>query len=494
MLSVLATFTPFSDHNQSPRNMYQCQMSKQTMGTPCHAFDTCSDNRIYRIFSPQSPVIRPSSYFQHSMDDYAQGLNSVVAVISYTGYDMEDAMIINKCSIERGFGHGCVYKNYKIDLTAAQRRTSDRSHLQFGTVGGVSSEVSRFLDPDGLPIIGSLLMKGMPFYAYYDIFSLKQVVQFYQHEEGWVEKVSLMGPTKRVFSIQAGFQNVCIKVRISRNVTIGDKFANRHGQKGICSKLWPTENMPFTETGITPDILFNPHGFPSRMTIGMTIELLAGKAACINGCKYDSTAFRFSSQTPAHLSFSEELFRAGYNYFGTERMYSGLSGYEFESDIFLGPIYYQRLRHMVSDKFQVRTTGSVNPVTHQPVQGRKRAGGMRFGEMERDCLLSHGASFLLKDRLLNCSDKAYFYVCLQCGNLISSMYNHLRIYFEDSPIYTYHLLHIDLDNYSSNYKYDWLCNVCGEFGYSKLVVLPFVFRLLIFEMASMRIKLSLKVN
>ena len=491
MLSILANLIPFSDHNQSPRNIYQCQMSKQSMGTPCHSFNYNSDIVLYRIITPQIPIITPSIYSKLMINQYPQGLNAIVAVISYSGYDMEDAVIINKYSCERGFAYGCIYKNIQINLLDRQKRYVPHSNFIFGLLDDSYPEFCHTLDNDGLPIIGSFLKKGMPFYAYFNTLTMKQIIQYYQHEECWVEKVSVLGIIKRDFST-SGIQNVSIKLRIPRNTTIGDKFASRHGQKGICSKLWPCENMPFSETGITPDILFNPHGFPSRMTIGMIIEIMAGKSVSIQGPLFDSTAFHFSKDKPAFIEIIEKLKKTGYNSFGLERMYSGLSGLVFEAEIFIGPIYYQRLRHMVADKYQVRTTGPINPLTHQPVHGRKRLGGMRFGEMERDCLLSHGTSFLLKDRLMNCSDKALLYACVKCGSVITSLYdNTLR-----NPVYM-----IDFTKYFEKYKIDklftthyWKCSICQDPGTLKLFAIPFVFRLLIIEMASMKIRVTFRIS
>jgi DNA-directed RNA polymerase I subunit RPA2 len=169
--------------------------------------------------------------------------------------------------------------------------------------------------------------------------------------------------------------------------------------------MWPSEDLPFTESGLIPDILFNPHGFPSRMTIAMMIETMAGKTAAMRGEVHDATPFVFDEQNTAIDYFGKQLADCGYNYFGTERMYSGVDGRELKADIFFGVVHYQRLRHMVSDKWQVRSTGAIDLLTRQPMKGRKRGGGVRFGEMERDALIAHGASFLLQDRLLHCSDK-----------------------------------------------------------------------------------------
>jgi len=230
----------------------------------------------------------------------------------------------------------------------------------------------------------------------------------------------------RVIGSDAGdteCQHVQIMFRIPRSPVIGDKFSSRHGQKGVCSQKWPAVDMPFSESGMQPDVIINPHAFPSRMTIGMLIESMAGKAGAMHGLSQDATPWTFGEHDTPVSYFGEQLRAAGYNYMGNEPMYSGITGQELRADIYLGVVYYQRLRHMVNDKFQVRTTGPVHALTRQPVKGRKRAGGIRFGEMERDALLAHGTSFLLQDRLLNCSDYTTAYVCRTCGSLISLSYD-----------------------------------------------------------------------
>lgn len=264
-----------------------------------------------------------------------------------------------------------------------------------------------------------------------------------------------------------------------RNPIIGDKFSSRHGQKGICSQKWPIENMPFTESGMTPDIIFNPHGFPSRMTIGMMIESMAGKSASLNGTVYDATPFTFSEDDPAVDYFGNLLKQSGYNFYGTERMYSGTDGREFEADIFFGIVYYQRLRHMVADKYQVRTTGPIDILTHQPVQGRKRQGGIRFGEMERDALLAHGTSFLLQDRLMNCSDRTVGQVCTKCGSILSPLL--------DKPA-------VKVAAAAAHKERKWTCKVCESTEHIQLLAFPYVFRYLVAELAAMNIKVALDVK
>ncbi len=214
-------------------------------------------------------------------------------------------------------------------------------------------------------------------------------------------------------------QTISIKLRVPRTPVIGDKFSSRHGQKGVLSQKWPATDMPFSESGIQPDVIINPHAFPSRMTIGMFVESLAGKAGALHGLAQDSTPFQFDEENTAADYFGHQLMKAGFNYHGNEPMYSGITGEELGADIYVGVVYYQRLRHMVNDKYQVRTTGPVVPTTGQPIKGRKRGGGIRVGEMERDALLAHGTAFLLQDRLLNCSDYSRTWICRRCGSFLS---------------------------------------------------------------------------
>uniref|UniRef100_A0A3Q3J2Z8 DNA-directed RNA polymerase subunit beta n=1 Tax=Monopterus albus TaxID=43700 RepID=A0A3Q3J2Z8_MONAL len=469
MLSVVANFIPYSDHNQSPRNMYQCQMGKQTMGFPLHSFTDRSDNKLYRLQTPQSPLVRPYMYDHYNLDNYPSGTNAIVAVISYTGYDMEDAMIVNKSSWERGFTHGCIYKTELVDLSDKVR---GEDSVVFGTKPG-DPKVNEKLDADGLPHIGSTLHYGDPFYSYVNLNTGQTFISYYKSQEACVVD------NIKICSNDSGsgrFKRVCITIRVPRNPTIGDKFASRHGQKGILSRLWPAEDMPFTESGMTPDILFNPHGFPSRMTIGMLIESMAGKSGALHGLSHDATPFTFSEENSALEYFGEMLRAGGYNYYGTERLYSGLSGQELEADIFIGVVYYQRLRHMVSDKFQVRTTGARDKVTNQPVGGRNIQGGIRFGEMERDALLAHGSSFLLHDRLFNCSDRSVAQVCVDCGSLLSPL-------LEKPPPY-----------WSATRHRKTVCTLCGKSDSIDSVSVPYVFRYFVAELAAMNIKVKLDVK
>ncbi|KAF9464822.1 DNA-directed RNA polymerase I polypeptide 2 [Collybia nuda] len=431
-LSILANLTPFSDFNQSPRNIYQCQMGKQTMGTPSTALRHRTDNKLYRLQTGQSPVVRPALHDTYAMDSFPNGTNAIVAVISYTGYDMEDAMILNKSAHERGFTYGTVYKSQIVDLKDVRgaQKSSTIPTLHFGLGKDIRTEGERahtctnFLDIDGLPFVGSKILSGDPLAAYIDDTTGRTNFVKYKGEEvAYIDEVRLLGTDAG----DSELQKIHLTLRITRSPVIGDKFSSRHGQKGVCSQKWPTVDMPFSESGMQPDVIINPHAFPSRMTIGMLVESMAGKAGAMHGLAQDATPFKFSEEDTAIDYFGEQLLAAGYNYYGNEPMYSGITGQEFAADIYLGVVYYQRLRHMVLDKFQVRTTGPVDPVTRQPVKGRKRAGGIRFGEMERDALIAHGTSFLLQDRLMNCSDYSTTWVCRTCGSLISLGYEDISL-------------------------------------------------------------------
>ncbi|KAK3372443.1 RNA polymerase-like protein [Podospora didyma] len=429
ILSILANMTPFSDFNQSPRNMYQCQMGKQTMGTPATALRHRTDNKLYRIQTPQTPIVRAPLHNTYGFDNFPNGTNAVVAVISYTGYDMDDAMIINKSAHERGFGHGTIYKVKKISLKDDSRSRSAKMVTKmfgFAPNSTIKDSVYNQLDADGLPHVGRLVREGDVLCAWHTVSAdyngqlinrdgITHWERYKDSEVAFIEEVRVIGSETG----NEPLQTVSIKLRVPRSPVIGDKFSSRHGQKGVCSQKWPAIDMPFSETGIQPDVIINPHAFPSRMTIGMFVESLAGKSGALHGLAQDSTPFKFNEEHTAGDYFGHQLMKAGYNYHGNEPMYSGITGEEFAVDIYIGVVYYQRLRHMVNDKYQVRTTGPVVPTTGQPIKGRKKGGGVRVGEMERDALIAHGTAFLLQDRLLNCSDYSKSWICRTCGSFLS---------------------------------------------------------------------------
>jgi DNA-directed RNA polymerase I subunit RPA2 len=412
---------------------------------------------------------------------------------------MEDAMILNKSSYERGFAHASVYKTVKIDLQdeakyAGAKSVGDEVRMRFGNKLNDKGQLYYpNLQADGLPMIGDRVTDGEAICCVVDTVSNKESVTKHKDKEiAYVQSVRTLGSGGG----KAADNKVSITLRYPRNPIIGDKFSSRHGQKGVLSILWPQEDMPFSESGMTPDIIINPHAFPSRMTIGMLVESMAGKSGALHGHYQNATPFTFheSGDKVSVDYFGEELQAAGYNYYGSEALYSGLSGCVLQADLYIGVVYYQRLRHMVSDKYQVRSTGPTNSLTRQPIKGRKKGGGIRLGEMERDSLLSHGTAFLLQDRLLNCSDRDVAYVCCRCGDMLMPT-------TERSTIQTTGQCASDAVNKP---KLRLFCRTPSCIAANKSsegnddavepVVLPYVYRYLVNELAGMNVKLKMEVN
>ena len=528
IFSVLASLTPFSDHNQSPRNMYQCQMGKQSMATPYHSHPYRTDNKVYRIQNPQTPIVRnEAQYRKYLLDEYPHGCNACVAVISYTGYDMEDAMIINKSAYERGFGHGSVYKYKIVDLSEKKIQGETKVHHKFdNTVKDATKKTPGqqqkstlnvpSLDVDGLPHVGQHICPDEPLYSVYnDISRTFTSTPLKDTEPAYIEEIRVLNNTNNRAAEGKGYDNttdvqkVTMKLRLNRNPVIGDKFSSRHGQKGVLSILFPQVDMPWSESGISPDVIINPHAFPSRMTIGMLIESMAGKAGALHAKFQDGSPFQFDENNRAVDYFGQQLRAAGYNYLGSEPLYSGISGEPLMADIFFGVVYYQRLRHMVKDKFQARATGPINGIHRQPIKGRKVHGGIRFGEMERDSLIAHGVSFLLHDRLMNCSDYHTTFACRECGSLIAAQNKskktrkqQLQQFQATSSVSSSTSMGdqktvsapAKLVQTSKDVSSHVLCRVCGHGNEICVVAVPYVFMYLVNELAAMNIRMTLDIK
>lgn len=369
------------------------------------------------------------------------------------------------------------------------------------------------LDRDGLPPPGLRIAYDEPVYVVLDtVTNTHKIVRHKDLEGCCIDEVRVLAPSVERKAVGAGVemgpQNASIKLRYNRNPVVGDKFASRAGQKGVLSYLWPQQDMPFTDSGMTPDVIINPHAFPSRMTIGMLIESMAGKAGACHGTYQDSTPFRFDEGHRALDHFGTQLRAAGYSYYGTETMYSGVTGEPLHCDIYLGVVYYQRLRHMVSDKSQVRSTGPMNQLTRQPVKGRKKHGGIRFGEMERDSLLAHGASFTLHDRLHNSSDRHIALVCKQCGSMLAPHSVPASASIVTAPgtsASAAGAASAALANLSSSGAADPIarlnrtrrmpvCRSCGSGDGVVAIAMPYVFRYLANELAAMNVRVQLEVG
>lgn len=447
-----------------------------------------ADQKIYHLQTPQTPIVRTGAYTKYSIDEHPTGTNAIVAVLAYTGYDMEDAMILNKSSVDRGMFHGQIYQTETIDLSDEGSR-SDRSHRRFRRSNTDRSSHS-LIDSDGLPYVGQIINPNEPYCSIYnDITNTSKPKYRKGSEPAIVDYVAVDTKSKK------HLQKVNIRFRHPRNPIIGDKFSSRHGQKGVCSQLWPDIDMPFSGvTGMRPDLIINPHAFPSRMTIAMLLESLAAKGGSLNGNFVDATPFASTvraSNTGEDKSEPESLVdelgkmlkSKGFNHHGVEVLYSGVYGTELTCEIFIGPVYYQRLRHMVSDKFQVRSTGPVDQITRQPIKGRKRGGGIRFGEMERDSMLAHGAAYLLHDRLHTCSDYHIADVCSICGSILTTHYQPQRRIVRDIG---------GLPPVKAPKKV--VCHACQTSKGIETVAMPYVFRYLAAELAAMNIKMTLHLN
>ena len=423
ILSVIAGATPFSDLNQSPRNMYQCQMSKQSVGTPFYTFWRRDDIKSFFLLHPQVPICR-NKIIQDGLqlDAFPNGFNAIVSVITYTGFDMEDAMIINKSSVQRGFSISNLYNSFDLEMKKIPSLTE--------------STFSPFINEEKSLNVGNLLTKGQPIFpCVFTSSSSKKTESFFCYnssEKAVVEQLKIFSETE---SKQKAERNV-IKLRSRRRPIVGDKFASRHGQKGVFSYNFPSIDLPFSGTGMNPEIIFNPHGFPSRMTIGVIIESIIGKTGALDGTFHDSTPFRYGQNRAAVYHFGEKLRKSGFQFFGNEILYSGYSGAPFSMDIFLGIVNYQRLRHMVLDKYQVSNQGPKNSLTRQPIKGKKAGGSIRFGEMERDAILGQGCVFLLHDRLHTSSDLHGLELNAANGNIFNQTKKQNSRILQDRNVYT----------------------------------------------------------
>ncbi|KAL1457192.1 hypothetical protein WDU94_001850 [Cyamophila willieti] len=426
LLGVCAGLVPYPHHNQAPRNTYQCAMGKQAMGCIGYNQQNRIDTLMYNLVYAQRPMVESKTIRITNFHKLPAGQNATIAVMSYSGYDIEDALIMNKASLDRGFGRCLVYRNSKCVLKQYPNQTHDRilgPLLEAETRKPVYRH--RALDTDGIVAAGELISerqvlvnKSMPTISVSAISlaapEYKEVpVSYKGNVPSYIERVLVSSNSDDAFLIK-------MLLRQTRRPEIGDKFSSRHGQKGVIGLIVEQEDMPFNESGICPDIIMNPHGYPSRMTVGKLIELLAGKAGLMEGNYKEGTAFGGTQVKDVQ----EELVKHGYNYQGKDVFYSGITGEALEAYIYSGPVYYQKLKHMVQDKIHARSRGPRVVLTRQPTEGRSREGGLRLGEMERDCLISYGASMLLIERLMVSSDEFNMDVCGQCGRFAYSEWCH----------------------------------------------------------------------
>ncbi|PMD56370.1 beta and beta-prime subunits of DNA dependent RNA-polymerase [Hyaloscypha bicolor E] len=421
ILGAVAGLIPYPHHNQSPRNTYQCAMGKQAIGAIAYNQFSRIDTLLYLMVYPQQPMVKTRTIELIHYDKLPAGQNATVAVMSYSGYDIEDALVLNKASCDRGFGRCQVFRKHTTQLRKYPNRSQDRLADRQMDDKNPSMPIAKhaILGPDGLAMVGEKVISGQVFLnkemplnttstgigSDYGTNEHKPAPTTYRTpDHAYIDKVL-------VSQTEAEAMIIKVQTRQTRRPELGDKFSSRHGQKGVVGIIVNQEDMPFADSGVTPDIIMNPHGFPSRMTVGKMLELLSGKAGVLNGTLEYGTAFGGSNVD----DMGDILIKHGFSYSGKDFLTSGITGESLPAYIFFGPIYYQKLKHMVQDKMHSRARGPRAILTRQPTEGRSREGGLRLGEMERDCLIAYGASQLLLERLMLSSDAHEVDICEVCG-------------------------------------------------------------------------------
>jgi DNA-directed RNA polymerase II subunit RPB2 len=454
----MASSIPLSDHNQSPRNTYQSAMGKQSMCVYAGNYAKRLDKNGYLLLSLTRPLVETRSMNILKQHEMPYGMNAIVAIACYGGYNQEDSIIMNKSSINRGFMRGLYYTMYKDEehrnvtsgreekfMRPSKHNTRKYKNTSYAAVGENGIPILHATLEENDVVIGKVvnLRNDTAGYAYRDASTTHKNTEPCRIDGVWQDKNS------------DGYPFVKVRVVSERVPQIGDKFSSRHGQKGTVGMLLNEEDMPFTSTGLRPDLIMNPHAVPSRMTIAQLMECIFGKIGVQKGTLGDGTPYD-------HLKVEDlkkHMMELGYHPYGNEILYNGQTGEMMEAEIFMGPTFYQRLKHMVIDKKHSRGKGPIVSLTRQPCEGRSRDGGLRVGEMERDCLLSHGAAAFTKERLMDVSDPFPTGICKTCGTL--------AVVNEEESIYS--------------------CGTCGNKTEFLMKTIPYAMKLWMQELEAMHI-------
>ena len=469
ILGVVTSLVPYSNFGSSSRLIRGSKIQKQALGLYATNFLLRKDTDSSILHYPQRPVVKTFMHDVFDYDEHPSGQNLIIAVMSYEGYNMQDSIILNKGSVQRGLARSTFFKPFSLDEVRYSGGLMDEISIPDKEVKGYKSEKDyRYLEEDGIiypeSTVGPedvLIGRTSPprFLSGMDEFNVAATTR---RESSISIGEGINGVVDSVFLTEneEGNRLVQVRLREHRIPEIGDKLASRHGQKGVIGLLIAHEDMPFSSNGITPDVIFSPHSIPSRMTVSHLLEILSGKVGALAGRQIDATAF----DTPDENEVRKELCSLGFRDDGTEIFYNGLTGEKFKARIYSGSIYYLKLKHMVAGKLHARASGRIQLLTRQPVEGRAMGGGLRLGEMEKDCLVAHGASLLLKERFD--SDKTIVHVCEDCG-LIGSY---------------------------DSYKNKASCPRCGGSSKISTIELSYAFKLLLEELKSMMIypKINLK--
>lgn len=483
IIGVVSGNIPLANHNQSARNVFHAAQSKQAIGIYATNFTKRFDTMSYVLHYPQRPIVN-TRIAQYTLSDYMpNGFNTIVAIATYTGFNQEDSIMVNKASIERGLNYLSYYKS----ITATSKIVSQNEKIIFGNplkyrergikVNNIKHADYTLINDDGFIKEGSYISKGIKAV----IVGMLNVKEIYKEvKKGvFIEQVkeiiysdvsittdnSLYGIIDKVFISNklAGDDSIICKVRFLKikKPEFGDKHSSRHGQKGVIGMIIPEKDMPFTKDGIRPDIIINPHAIPSRMTIGHLVECVFAKLCCLEGLLGDGTMFLPFDDNKVYNG----LEKCGYEKYGNEILYNGFNGTQMSTEIFIGPTYYFRLKHMVAEKMNARDVGPKVLLTRQPTEGRRKGGGLRIGEMERDSLLSHGISLFIKESMMERSDKYKWGACRRCGSI--SIFNPKKNIRE-----------------CKSCKKDELC----------IVETPYAFKLFVQEMEAMGVQIRLNTE
>lgn len=418
MLGICTSLIPYSNFGSSSRLIRGSKIQKQGLGLYTTNFLMRLDTDVSILHYPQVPIVKSFMSDIYKYKKHPIGQNVIIAMMSFEGYNMQDSIIINKGSIDRGFGRSTYFRPYSAEELRYSGGLTDEITIPDKEVKGYKSEKDyRLLEKDGIVYTGAfvkeeevIIGKTSPprFLGELEEFSIAANIRresstTVKHGEGGIVDMTLITENEE------GNRIVQVRLRDQRIPEPGDKFASRHGQKGVIGLIVPHEDMPFTVSGIIPDIIFSPHSIPNRMTISHMIEILAGKVGALKGEYIEGTTFDADPEERLRKELSELGFREN----GTEIMYNGTTGEQLQVKIFIGSIFYLKLKHMVANKLHARASGRIQLLTRQPIEGRAKGGGLRIGEMEKDCFVAHGASLLLKERFD--SDKTTIYVCEECG-------------------------------------------------------------------------------
>jgi len=416
LFGVITGLVPYGNHDQSSRLNRGSKTQKQALGLYSANYLCRTDTDVSILQYPQKPIVR--SFVYDTLNTYPAGQNLVVAIMTYDGYNMEDALVFNKGSVERGVGRSFYYRPYSAVEMNYAGGLKDEVAIPEKDASGYKMESNyRFLENDGIIFPEAEIHEGEVLIGKMSppkfLSEAREISVRTKKESSITMRQEEKGIVDAVFVTEdfEGNKIIRVKTRDQRIPELGDKFATSHGQKGVIGMIVPEEDIPFTANGIKPDILFNPHGLPSRMTVGYLLELLAGKVGCLKGEVIDGTSFSGTSKK----ELEEQLKKLGFRFDGKETMYNGITGKRMKSKIFVGNLYYLKLKYMVGNKIHGRATGKVALLTRQPIEGRSRGGALRLGEMEQQALVAHGASLLLKERYD--SDKVALPICTKCGSI-----------------------------------------------------------------------------